>query len=128
MTCFWDGIIAVLQEHQLISGFPPTPHQLATFLKQNNRLTTNVTWQGSTLTNKQMNENYEHVRNYDISQIRNGYLCSTCDPFLLLIAQLFRINIKHEYVNSFINYKYKCSCGKTPVLRFRSDMGHFSPA
>jgi hypothetical protein len=101
---------------------------MATFLKRNNRYTPDVTWQGERLTPKQMQENVEHVRNYNPDHVGYGYLCSTCDPFLLLVSQLFRVNIEHQYLNTIIRYRYGCPCGRTPVLRFRSDHGHFSPA
>ena len=60
----------------------------------------------------------------NIDTINDGYLCSTCDPFLLLIAYLFQITINHRYNNHFIIYKSKMDVSKK-VLEFRSDHGHF---
>lgn len=127
MSCFWDGLSSSLYSHNLIKNQPPAI-QLAKFLKIHNMYTPNVKWQGERLSPQQMKENVDHISNYDTNQVGSGYLCSTCDPFLLLVSQLFRVNIEHQYLNTKIHYVYECTCGKTPILRFRSDYGHFSSA
>ena len=32
----------------------------------------------------------EHIKEYNQNTISQGYLCSTCDPFLLLLSELFK--------------------------------------
>jgi hypothetical protein len=75
-----------------------------------------------------MQENKERIKNFDISSIISGYDCSTFEPFLFLISQIYRVDIKHNYNGNMITYKYigntdKNICNK--LLYFNSDRGHF---
>ena len=48
------------------------------------------------------NKKTSGVTRINVKSIRNGYLCSTCDPFLCLVCQLFKLNICHNY-NGYIH-------------------------
>ena len=58
------------------------------------------------MTEKEKEENMTHINDYNSSTIQNGYLCSICDPFLLLITEIFCIEIIHHYNNNIIYYKH----------------------
>jgi hypothetical protein len=74
------------------------------YLKSNNTHTNNVKIQGKNLTEKEIQENFEHIRNYSESEIYKGYYCSTSDPFIILICELFKVNVEHQYCSVIINY------------------------
>ena len=50
-------------------------------------------------------------------------LCSTFDPFLMLVCDLFNISIKHKYQGHLIEYKID---NPTKIIGLSSDMGHLS--
>lgn len=120
MTCFWDGINNALRLNI-------NSRSLVTLLKINNIRTKNVLWNGSPLNEKQMEENYERIQNLNTDSIFSGYDCSTFDPVLFLVSELYRVDIKHTFIDTTINYKYKNDnsllCNRT--LYFNSDRGHF---
>ena len=89
MTCFWSGILSSLNTDDFNYINEPSKPNIKNFielLKRNNIDTKNVLWQNTKLTPKQLEENKEHIRDFNIENINSGYLCSICDPFLLLIA------------------------------------------
>jgi hypothetical protein len=85
-------------------------------------MTTSVLWNGQVLSEKQLEENIEHIKSYKITQAHSGYWCSSCDPFLLLICELFDVNINHKYMSTNIKYT-KDKANKT--LYFASNRNHF---
>jgi hypothetical protein len=127
MSCFWDALIQRLNEIHVI---PPgtNPHGLSMFLKDKNVKTVGVKWQGSHVSEQQMAENFHHVKDYNVKTIGNGYDCSTCDPFLLLVSEVFKVNIHHIYLNTPIHYNRACTCCEYPTLRFASSSCHFYTA
>lgn len=127
MSCFWNTIINKLENNDLINFFNGTvksvkPDQFAYLLKEKNKKTNNILWQDNDLTERQKEENLEHIKNYDIKTINDGYLCSTCDPFLFLICELFEISIINYYNNLKLEYKNKIKSRYT--ISLRSDNGH----
>ena len=97
MTCFWSGILSSLNTDDFNYINEPSKPNIKNFielLKRNNIDTKNVLWQNTKLTPKQLEENKEHIRDFNIENINSGYLCSICDPFLLLIACIFKVNIE----------------------------------
>ena len=84
-----------------------------------------ITWNGETLTKKQLQENYDHIIDFNPNTIGNGYDCSVCDPFLLLVCYLFNVNIDHNY-NGYL-MKYRAN-NNARILRFSSNTGHFQVA
>ena len=75
------------------------------------------------ITSKSMNENREHILSFDSTTINRGYDCSTCDPFLLLISELFEVDISHDYNGNIISYKSILN-NTGRCFKFKSDRGH----
>tara|TARA_B100001093_G_C26734865_1_gene973937 strand:+ start:472 stop:861 length:390 start_codon:yes stop_codon:yes gene_type:complete len=126
MTCFWNGILSSLT----IDDFKyiglenkPNIQEFILILKNKNIKTVNTTWNNESLSNKQIEENMTHIRDFNTRDINNGYYCSSCEPFLFLITQLFSISINHNYNGHIIKYRIN----KTPrkLVKYRSDTGHF---
>jgi hypothetical protein len=125
MTCFWDSILSSLKvdDFTYINTNISNIKDLIKLLKTKNQLIENVLWQNKELTKQEKEEHYEAIECYNISEINGGHLTSICDSFLLLICDIFYINIEHLYINYEIAYKNKKKTRKT--LRFRSNNGHF---
>ena len=125
MSCFWDTLLSRIKKDDIqtiLSLHNPTPKDFANTLKNKNILTDNVLWMGEEITQQMKEENIEHIKEYDSSTIRSGYLCSTCDPFLLLITELFQIKIIHHYNKVVINYQQKIDNKYT--ITIHNDKGH----
>ena len=65
------------------------------------------------------------VDELDIKSIHNGYLCSTCDPYLILVSDIFNVNIQHKYLNSTIEYKNIKNNNNNRSIYVKSNQGHF---
>lgn len=89
-------------------------------LKQNNTLTRNVLWNGNVLDDQELQEHYTRIENTEIS--RYGYECSSCDPLLCLVAQLYNVNIIHNFNGTRIKYT---NINHTKTLKFKSNKIHF---
>ena len=96
MTCFWDALRSRLHLNK-------SNQEFIQHLKNNNK-TVSVLWNGEILSKKQQEENIEHIRDFNENSINNGYDCSICDPFLILVCELYNVNINHSY-NGY-NMKY----------------------
>jgi len=126
MTCFWDGIILSLdiKDFQKLNiNIKPSPTEFVERLKKYNTKTNNVSWCNNEISVKQIDENYEAVQNYDINHINTGYYCSTFDPFLFLISELFNLEIYHKYLNNTITYKNNNSI---KIVEYYSNSYHFT--
>lgn len=88
MTCVWNGLI-----HKL--NLKISVCDLYEKIKNENKITENITINGVFLTEKQKKENYERITN--INNINDGYDMSTCDPLLILISELYKVNIIHKF-------------------------------
>jgi len=124
MACFWQGIFKSLSKNdrdQLGLKNNNLPNCIK-LLKQKNTLANKVLWNGSEFTKKQLSENYEHIENYNIYNYNKGYLCGTCDPFLILLSHLLSINITHIYLGNKIIY----SNNSNRIYIFNSNKGHFT--
>jgi len=127
MTCFWNGILSSLNNEDFSKiniNNKPNIMQFIEILKNKNIPTKNILWQNNKLTSKQLDENMEHIKSFDINTINSGYMCSSCDPFLLLIADQFKVNIEHRYNNNKIIYSHETD-DREKYLKFSSDAGHF---
>tara|TARA_B100000795_G_scaffold264804_1_gene245775 strand:- start:6257 stop:6649 length:393 start_codon:yes stop_codon:yes gene_type:complete len=126
MTCFWDGILRSLKKEDfdyVSYNEPKTQLNFINFLKKNKREMNNVLWQNNTLREQEITECLSWIGEYDIKGIHDGHLTSVCDPFLLLICELFSVNITHNYGKHTILYVNKCKVRKT--LLFSSNGSHF---
>tara|TARA_B100001093_G_C26022036_1_gene674332 strand:+ start:35 stop:427 length:393 start_codon:yes stop_codon:yes gene_type:complete len=124
MTCFWDGIIQSLNndEKNILNLKDNNIYSLIEILKEKNCETKNIKWQESELSNQLLKENIEFIKDYNKDSSKNGYLCSTCDPFLLLLCFLLNTDIIHNYNGNVINYKCEKSLKKK---YFKSNKSHF---
>ena len=65
------------------------------------------------------------IKNNIQNIINSGYLCSVCDPFLILICELFELEIEHLYMGNVMKYRNIGGGGNRRVIKFTSDQGHF---
>lgn len=108
MSCFWDTLLKRIKSNDLIyllNNDKITPINFALKLKKKNKIVKNIIINGKKITKNQQNENYNHIINYNINTINDGYYCSTFDPFLILIANIFSITINNNFDNNLIIYK-----------------------
>ena len=124
MTCFWDGIMKGLKDEdfQMLGETKTNRLDLIKILKKYNRETKNVLWNKKTIQPVELKENKIAVQNYNEKGIRNGHLCSTGDYMLLLVCDLFDINIEHKFLNTIIQYEKPNNSKKIWV---QSDKRHF---
>ena len=65
MTCFWDGILGSLTQEDFETTFgierKPNNIDFVKLLQKSNKHTENVKWNNTVLTNKELEENYEHI-------------------------------------------------------------------
>ena len=117
MTCVWDAIIQgipvnVLKDHGLgnmvARGQKRKRNQkiLVTYLKQHAKMVDHVTVNGKNLSRRQKEENWKATREFDVKTIGNGYYCSAADPFLILVCDMFKCSIIHDYCGSHIRYDH----------------------
>jgi len=130
MTCFWNGILSKLplslinKNLKINLDTKPTPNDFVILLKNHATMSVDVKWNNEPLTQKFMEENIEWISNYKVEGIYQGHDCSTCDPFLLLISQLFCVDIQHTYNNKYVTYTNSKNFDGL-ILNFISDTGHF---
>jgi len=126
MACFWNGILAQLTLDDFKPFYlekKPTPSNFVLLLQVNNVRTSSVSWQNETMSEFTMEENLQAIEGYNPKHINNGYNCSICDPFLFLVAEIFKVNITHKYLNTIVHY---CHIKKPErTLYFTSNTGHF---
>lgn len=129
MTCFWKGLLDCLNEDDFALLQCERPRSEKTFvkcLKHCNRKAVHVKWQDITCSDQFLSECAEAVQNLNENNIHQGYWCSTCDPFLLLVSELFQLNIEHMYCGHRVLYQYNTGARRT--IRVRSNTGHFQKA
>ena len=129
MSCFWDAILnkIKIEDFQKIFNHngKPNPETFAKMIIEKNMKTENVLWNSQILKEKQLQENYEHIQGYNTSSVSQGYDCSTCDPFLLIICEVFTINIQHVYLGNTIEYTHtKNVFNNNYTIKLQSDKGH----
>lgn len=122
MTCFWDGLLKKLKPTDFtIFGMKRKPicDEFVMLIKSNNIKTPDVKCNGETLNDKDMESNIKRIE--IIKKINNGYDCSCCDPVLLLISQLFTINIAHNFNGTIIDYT---NTNAKRTIHIRSNLDH----
>lgn len=126
MTCFWDGIFRKLNtdDWKFIGYKPIDIKSLIKLLKSKSKHMNNVVWQGGHLEKKFVHEAINDIKEYKIETISGGHLTSGCDVFLLIICELFQVDILHHYNGNLIKYKNKKGGRRT--LTFNSTKSHFS--
>lgn len=125
MSCFWDALIKKINYHDHKYYFKLNkinPYNFAVVLKKKNKSVNTVIVNNIKINLNQQKENFEHIKNYDLNTINDGYLCSTFDPFLILISDLLSITINNTFNNSLIIYK---PIGYTRyTINIENDLGH----
>ena len=124
MTCFWKGIMGGLtnKDFTIYGETKTTNSNLIQLLQKKNKQTEQVYWNDQSLRKRELEENFTAVQNYNINTIQNGHLCSTCDYMLLLICDIFNINIHHKYLNKTMTYTKPTN---HQALFVQSNKGHF---
>ena len=122
MSCFWDAILNKIPFFRK-NGIDNSV-KLLKYLKENNKITCHVTWQNENLTNKLLIQNFKDIESYS-ETTKDGHLTSSCDVFLLLICELFCLDIEFCFVNTTIVYKNILN--KTnKKIKFKSTRSHFT--
>lgn len=114
MSCVWIGIIDAL-------GLDMSPYELLDHIKDNNIDTKDMLWNNTFFTQQIQEENKTHISNLTYETIKNGYLCSSCDPLFLLIGQLYNVTIMHEYMHINITYK---NINANRIINLKSNKHH----
>jgi len=125
MTCFWDGIIRSLTQEdlQLLNSNKNINNKdFILLLKKNNKICNNVKWQEENLNEQLLKENYEMVKNFNENNINQGYDCSSCDPIMILLSELFNITIHHNFNGNNIKYTHMES---RKIINYKSNRSHF---
>jgi len=126
MTCFFDGIIDSLdlRDFRKIGlTYKPAPLIFAKAMKENNKITEHVVWQGVKPKDKELRENYDRIKSYDLNTIMQGYDCSSSEPFLFLVSELFKVKIEVNFIGSMIYYNNIEYSPRT--FKFANSRGHF---
>ena len=127
MTCFWNGIMRPLSKTD--KGILGLNHNhniyaLIDRFKYLNCKTTGMKYQNIQLSNKQLDENMEHIKTYKKSSAPQGYLCSPCDPFLFLLSFLLKRSIKFNYCGNNILYSPLSPINDS--IQYKCNRRHFS--
>ena len=134
MTCFWNSIISKLtnEDFYLLTGNKSklNPQDFVNLLKKKNTICENILVNDKILSKISLEEQFEWIKDYNTSGISNGHLTGTCDPFLILISDLFKVDIHHHYSGSLKGYKFHSIITyKNPLsiktLYFQSNPSHF---
>ena len=128
MSCFWDSILRCISLNEMNTIFKTnyskiTPKEFVENLKKKNRTIINVLWNNVKFKKQELAEVDEHIKNYNVDTITNGYLCSCCDPFLILICEIFNINITNNFNGVKIYYQ---NINTTRVIYLNNNSSHMS--
>lgn len=123
MSCFWIGIRRIQQ----LRDATRSPSDVLAYLKEHNRLPLHVHWQKQPISKQLMLESFNTIKQY--KRIENGHLTSSCDPFLLLCCELFKCNIRFNYLGNMISIEYMSDTKSNetiPTYNFTGSSSHFS--
>jgi hypothetical protein len=123
MTCVWNAFIQGIPRHFYEDQGHKSPMSFVLYLKERNRKTGDIKICGEYLSDKRKEENLEAVQCFDPNSIYHGYFCSTEDPFLFLISEIFQINIYHTFLGKMFDYIHPNPKLK---LHIHSSRGHMS--
>jgi hypothetical protein len=119
MSCVWQGLAEGLYDS---CGVKITEEKLYEFIKKNNQKTPDVFVNDRKLSATNLDENFEHIKSLESDAVVKGYLCSTSDPLLLLVCQIYKVSIQHNYCGVNIKYINQKADKKMFVC---SNTGHF---
>ena len=125
MSCYWNTLIKNIKHNDIkniLNIKNINPFRFAKELKNKNKLINTILVNNNKIKEQQQKENFDHIKEYNPKTVNNGYLCSTCDPFLILIANLFSITIINNYIGNIITYKPISYSRYT--ITIKNDNGH----
>lgn len=106
MSCFWDALIRELNAQEAtradVSGVT-RPYEFVQRLKAQQPFVM-TRWQGQLLTEQQRAENAAAIAQYDLATTGDGYDCGSSDPFLLLVAHVAGVHIRHRTPHGTFEY------------------------
>ena len=124
MSCFWNALLMRLPNKYKEKHNINNIQNLYDYMKNNNKKIRMIKINNQPLTSQFKDECFIAVNNHN-DPLNGGYWCSTADPFLLLYCYLFKVSIKHRYINNVIYYENtKKYCDD--ILNFKSSHNHFS--
>ena len=90
MSCFWE----TLYQTHLFSSI--SKREIIHYLKSKNKKANCIVNQKK-LTQQQIDENFNAIKELNPQSYHNGYLTSMCEPVLCLVCNLFYVHIIHEW-------------------------------
>jgi hypothetical protein len=127
MTCVWNALLLGIPKDLYRDGNNITqPLQLVEYLKKHNCQTNHVKINGCFLSDKRITENLEAISSFNSSSIYKGYLCAFEDPFLFLVSQLFKLNIKHSINGHIAEYIYHDGVQSMKWIHLSSSSSHMN--
>jgi hypothetical protein len=108
MTCVWNSLIHGLEDHlsEISLPYKVKPYDFVKKIKSLNTLIATIIVDDEELTKKQIQENFDAIKEFKVEHINEGYYCSTCDPYLILICHVFSCSIHHNYNGHIIKYEH----------------------
>jgi hypothetical protein len=119
MTCFWDAILSRISLDDINTNLTIDSTYFSINKKEFINLIKSkilhidpidicfcIKWNNEHLREKLIQENLLWIEQYDINKIEEGHYCSICDPFLMIICYIFKVNINHNYNGVPVIYTY----------------------
>lgn len=124
MSCFWDALIRELSEEEAARAGVQGVSSPRDFVERLKALQPFVMtrWQGQELTEQQRAENAAAIAQYDSSTTGDGYGCGSSDPFLLLVAHVAGVHIRHR--TPYGAFEYMSMHPDARWMELVSDNGH----
>jgi hypothetical protein len=126
MTCVWDALHARMDaaERALLGVHPQySPERLLTGIKAMAPRCMHaqpVRVNGEPLSDQFLREGVARIM--EVTEVRNGYDMSGCDPLLVLVCAMFSWHIKHTYAGALIEYAPERAVRQ---VQFGSSHSHF---
>lgn len=132
MTCFWDGIVRSMDEKdysklgiQKLKNHLQNIYQIIQACKNKSQShNLSLLWQNKPVTNKEIEEIKEAIRDYNSKGIHNGHLTSICDPFLCFFSSFLGHKITFHYMTNHIIFEPSTTI--TKEVFYRANRGHFA--
>jgi hypothetical protein len=108
MSCFWDALIRELRPEEAqragVAGITDPSRFAAALQARARSVFVMVTWQGEHLTEQERRDHALSVSNYIPASVNDGYMCGSCDSFLLLVSHVAGVNIRLSLDGTLFEY------------------------